>query len=75
MSRFNVRDKGWSPEATAWLIEHWPDLSISTETIGRTLGCSGASVRHKRMHLGLPPRPSPLDQNSVTRFVGERKTR
>lgn len=72
MKRFDVKKNGWTPEAVGYLRENWGDLSITTGTLGRELGCSAAAVRHKRAQLGLPARPSPLTENSVTRHGATR---
>lgn len=60
MKPFHVKRDGWTAESIAYLREHWPDLSITTDALGRALGCSATAVRTKRTRPGLPARPSPI---------------
>lgn len=58
MSRFNVRNNGWTGPAIAWLTENWPHQTKSQLAV--VLGCTPSAVVGKAHRINLPGKPSPI---------------
>ena len=63
----------WNEDAIAKLKALWGE-GHSTAAIGRRLGVSKNAVVGKAHRLSLPPRPSPIRRNGVTRPATARRT-
>lgn len=61
----------WTPEVIDQLCALW-DEGVSTEEIGRRLGCSKGCVIGKAHRMGCDPRPSPV---AFRKIVAARRER
>lgn len=52
MSRFNVANAGWSPDALAWLRDNW--MTNTKGELALVLGCTPNAVVGKAHRLDLP---------------------
>lgn len=63
VSRFNVRNNGWTEPALDWLRENWPHMIKSK--LSEVLGCSPSAVIGKAHRMNLPSKASPIIRDPI----------